>query len=148
MLTANRIARIIGRLGGLAALALLFGGVTLTTHDTARGAPGKDPPTVFGAWALNCECARGMVVNIAATSRDTAKGRVKVVGRASQFNYRLGEEILRLKNDGSGTWNGEVLWRNTAGEHRWQPISMRLNGERLHGTSANEHCYEYMERSR
>ena len=65
-----------------------------------------------------------------------------------QFHYKVGEEILRLTGQGGGSWIGQLLWRNTAGLSRWQAITMRMNGKKLHGISANEHCYEFMTRPR
>ena len=80
--------------------------------------------------------------------RAAAVGRIKALGRGRAFGYKVGDEILKLRAGNGGQWTGTLLWRNDAGERRWQPITMRRSGPRLHGESANEHCYEQMERAR
>ena len=61
---------------------------------------------------------------------------------------RTGQTIIKATFETGGLWTGTLLWRNTEGEARWQPIKLRRVGSKLHGTSENEHCYEYMPRAK
>ena len=136
--------------GGLLAAALLLATSLLWSNQEVYGRSAKAPPkpVIHGSWALNCESARGMVVNIVSAGKEAAVGSVKVLGKGRRFRYNVGEEILRLKVYANGNWRGQYLWRNEDGVSRWQEISLRLVDVRLHGASANEHCFEYMERAR
>ena len=132
--------------GSLTSLALLLAFSTVGRVDEARGQAAADKPTVLGSWKLICECADGMVVDIVSTGADSAVGRIKTIGKGGEFHYTQGEEILRIKADAGGAWTGQLHWKNTAGEKRWQPITLRFMDSQLHGVTANEHCYEYMTR--
>lgn len=132
------------------AMALLLTPASVGGFDEVGARPAAAPksPTLLGSWRLVCENAEGMVIDIVRTGTNTALGRVKVLGKGQHFHYKLGDEILRLHGLAGGAYSGQLQWRNASGLSRWQPITMRLEGDRLHGTTANEHCYEYMERPR
>lgn len=127
----------------------LFTTAALWPTRDAHGQPANDAASsIVGTWNTACECAQGMVLEIVSTGPTAAVGRIKVIGKGSEFKYKQGDEIIRLTAVNADVWTGELLWRNTAGEQRWQPITMRRLDARLHGVSANDHCYEYMERVR
>lgn len=132
----------------IATMALLLM-ASLWTGNEARGQPAtKATQSILGAWNTNCECSKGMVIELVAKGNTEALGRIKVLGKASDFKYTLGENVLQLKAGSHGIWKGLLLWRNTNGVKRWQPITMRFTGGVLHGVSENDHCYENMQRSR
>jgi len=131
----------------IATMVLLLA-ATLWTGNEAKGQPAPAVTrTILGGWSTNCECSKGMIVEIVAKGQTEALGRIKVLGRGSDFKYKLGENILQLKGASNGVWTGLLLWRNTNGVKRWQPITMRFNGDVLHGVSDNDHCFENMQRS-
>lgn len=144
----RRSWRAAGTLSALVGLVALLGILTFGTDTLeAQGIEGKaaSSDSIFGSWKVNCENAQGMVVEITG-SGNNAKGNIKALGKAGRFKYSQGEEILRLKKSGTG-WSGQLSWRNTQGTQRWQPITFVMESGRLHGKTANEHCYEYMQRA-
>lgn len=121
---------------GVSVLFIPFGGRELKAQS------GKG---INGSWEVSCWNSKGMVIEFTG-SGENIKGRIKVLGRGGTFGYSRGDEIFKLKEDGS-RWTGQFLWRSTCGTKIWQHITFVMKKDRLHGRTANEHCYEYMKRA-
>ncbi len=131
------------------AVFVFFGKADLKA-DGGESRSEEKAPTIFGAWEVSCWNSKGMVIEFSG-SRGKAKGVIKVLGKGGKFHYSQGDEIFRLR-ESSGKWLGQFLWRNTDGVQRWQPVTFTFIRDahknwRLHGKTANEHCYEYMKRA-
>jgi len=99
---------------------------------------------IVGSWKVNCANSHGMVIEFT-DSGESIEGRVKELGRGKRFGYNVGDEVFRLQSDGS-EWMGEFLWRSSNNVKMWQPIVFKMNKGKLHGKTANEYCYENMNR--
>ncbi len=134
--TKRRLIMICFFLAGVSALIIPFGVRELKAQRT-KG--------ITGSWEVSCWNSRGMVIEFTGRGENIS-GRIRVLGRGGTFGYSRGDEIFKLKEDGS-RWTGQFLWRSTCGTKIWQHITFVMKKDRLHGTTANEHCYEYMKRA-
>jgi hypothetical protein len=123
----------------------LVAAVTLAHAEPSKTKWKKPPGPIEGRWKATCPGADGMIIAVTVTGTK-AEGRVDDPGKAAQYGYTKGEEILRLDADDYGDWVGQLEWRSVAGTTRWDPIRFVATPELLDATMTTSECYRRMPR--
>src|SRR5512142_1371164 len=64
------------------------------------------PDPIAGKWKCTCESFSGMVVEFTVV-KTTASGKIAVLGNASNYGFKQGEEIFQLEANDFGAWVGK-----------------------------------------
>lgn len=126
-------------------------GVVLASATAVAAARNQDekypvpPDPIAGKWKCTCESFAGMVVEFTVV-KNTASGKIVVLGGASNYGFKQGEEIFQLEGNDFGAWVGKTHWRSQSGAERWDPIRIHATANELKATQTTDDCYRSMPR--
>ncbi|RMH42684.1 MAG: hypothetical protein D6689_07390 [Deltaproteobacteria bacterium] len=71
---------------------------------------------------------------------------IEIPGGLAAYGFRRGEVGCRFKQVGPGRYEGEILWRDRAGNASWKHTVATVTGDTYEDTTGHDECTRYWRR--